>query len=285
MFHIPRLVLAVLLLLSFNCNVIAQSNKSSLKFEIDPQLVEQITNLVVNNIDTIKIEYSKTEGLRCHPFAPASLFVLSDVCLANWQLENINQSIFKTAYSNGLTSENSRNIFEQRTEKIGKYLFGIYGNRLCNINFSSLDKRTIQSVFGISPENSLEKTKEHLLDELIQYSVEYSYRLPQNLIDGFNELGLIHREIMSTPVLTNADNNALFNIAGIITVDLISILERQQSKVKSSYAQRSRKQDISYQEYFNAWDKSLVKEATNMLVDLGYIKIPTPRNFIICLDD
>jgi hypothetical protein len=91
--------------------------------------------------------------------------------------------------------------------------------------------------------------------------------LTENKIAGFNELGLMQREIMSIPILTKGDYISLHNIASIITEDLIKLLKRKNGGSPSA----DNKFLINY--------KKLADDVTNKLIEYGYIKIPAPRNF------
>ncbi len=263
----------------------AQSNKnnfdSNLPLKTDDVLAETITNLIVENIDTIKAMYYKVEGLKNYPFQTASLFVLGDVMMLSHQLDKINFTLFKKSIVNNSfgASAYDSTVLTTKQASFGKYEYCVFGNQTNNINFITIDRTQLETIFNIEVKTTITETKELLLDELICYSKEERYNLPTNLIDGFNELGLMQREIMSIPVLTKYDYTELLNVSAIIENRLIYVLEKNYDKVYEQYYNSSFEQVFSFQEYFNLWCNYLSTNITNRLIDLGYIKIPAPRNF------
>lgn len=228
----------------------------------DSNLVNQITGLIVNNLDSIKTEYYKIDAFKNYPFQTASLFILSGIMLNQQQFENT------AGVQNDLcNSSRTDAAYKTKSQKIGKYNFYLYGEYTDSLNFITINKIQLENIFQISVSGNLIIEKEKLLDELIKYSKENDFYLTENKIAGFNELGLMQREIMSIPILTKGDYISLHNIASIITEDLIKLLKRKNGGFPSA----DNKFLITY--------KKLADDVTNKLIEYGYIKIPAPRNF------
>lgn len=228
----------------------------------DSNFVNQITGLIINNLDSIKAEYYKIDAFENYPFQTASLFILSGVMLNQQQFEN-NAGVQNDLYNSSRIAV----AYKTKSQKIGKYNFCLYGSYTDSLNFITINKIQLENIFQISVSDHLIIEKEKLLDELIKYSRENDFYLTENKTAGFNELGLMQREIMSIPILTKKDYCSLHNIASIITEDLAKLLKGKNNRFPSA----ANKFLIAY--------KKLADDVTNNLIKFGYIKIPAPRNF------
>ena len=228
----------------------------------DSNLVNQITGLIINNLDSIKTEYYKIDAFKNYPFQTASMFILSGIMLNQQQFENIAGMQNHLYNSSRITA-----TYKTTNQKIGKYNFYLYGAYTDSLNFITINKIQLENIFQISVSDDLIIEKEKLLDELIKYSKDSDFYLTDNKTAGFNELGLMQREIMSIPILTKKDYISLHNITSIITEDLIKLLKRKNGGFPSA----DNKFLITY--------KKLADDVTNKLIEFGYIKIPAPRNF------
>ncbi|MDZ7767383.1 MAG: hypothetical protein U5K00_23700 [Melioribacteraceae bacterium] len=230
----------------------------------DSSIVNNITEVIITNLDTIKTEYYKINAFKDYPFQTASLFILSGVMLNDWQITNIQNRLgIKLSPNDSAADLDSLQIplYKNRIKKIGKYNFGIYGAYTDNINFITISKNQMEKVFQNPFNDSVSTVKEKLLNELIRYASEEDFFLSDKKVAGFNELGLMQREIVSIPMLTLDDYNSLYNVASIITDDLAGLLNKEKNK----------KALVNYNE--------LIAAVTNKLIEFGYIKIPAPRNF------
>lgn len=275
------LSLVFLFLTSFSQSESSHSPKN-FEIKIDEEISGAVFELVVNNSDNIKTEYQKISAFKNYPFQPASLFILSDVLLNRRQIENIRKSsakLFEDCETTTVDYVDSLNLFQNHVMKIGKYTFVIYGNQTNNINFISIQNDELESIFEIDSINNLIETKELLLDQLIRYSNEEDYKLPGKYIAGFNQLGLMQREIMSIPVLSTEESDTLFNISSIITEDLVKILNDARDEILKSYSNSTLKKRLSFNEYFCLWNQVLIRDITNKLIETGYVTIPASRNF------
>lgn len=266
LFSLPLLILLVLRSSEIPAQVVPQ--KSAIN--CDSSIVNNITEVIITNLDTIKTEYYKINAFKDYPFQTASLFILSGVMLNDWQITNIQNRLGLKLNQNDLIADlNSLQIlhYKNRIEKIGKYNFGIYGAYTENLNFITINKNQMENVFQNTFIDSISTVKEKLLNELIRYASEEDFFLSDNKVAGFNELGLMQREIVSIPMLTLDDYNSLYNVASIITDDLAGLLKKEKNK----------KVIVNYSE--------LIAAVTNRLIEFGYIKIPAPRNFIYIITE
>lgn len=257
-----RYPLLFFFLISLQISGQTQNKLTEEKSCYDSNLVNQITGLIIDNLDSIKTEYYKIDAFKNYPFQTASLFILSCVMLNQQQFEN-NTGVQNDLYN----SSRIPAAYKTKSQKIGKYNFCLYGSYTDSLNFITINKIQLENIFQISVSDDLVIEKEKLLDELIKYSKENDFYLTENKTAGFNELGLMQREIMSIPILTKKDYNSLHNITSIITEDLIKLLKGKNSGFPST----GNKFWITY--------KKLADDVTNKLIESGYIKIPAPRNF------
>lgn len=254
----------------------------------ESDLADSISQLIIDNIAQIKNEYHKIGVFENYPFQTASLFVLSNVMLNHWQLGHLQKALFaKDSFDLSILFDNydeviicdSLNYFDNLFIKIGKYYYGLYGNHLNDENFITISKEELEAKFGLSSEENLNFAKENLLDELIKYNNELDYQISDQNIAAFNELGLMQREIMSIPVLSQSEYDSLYNVASIITDDLIMLLDNKKEELIDNWESINHDNAVSFKQYFICWYKQVVAKVTNQLIDIGYIKIPVARNF------
>lgn len=253
-------------------------SQNHFEFNVSDTEINEVCELIIENLDTIRTEYQKIEALQDYPFQTASLFTLSNVMLNHWQLKIIGDKFFENSKNVEFTFD-SNNFYTNQLTRLGKYNYGLYGNQLNNINFITIDSGELKNIFSIEITESVIKTKEYLLDELFTYFKEEEYKLSQNKIDGFNELGLMQREIISILVLTEKDDELLTQLASIISKNLIKFLNDNKSKISLSYGSSHNHKNISFHEYFYLWYQSLIREVTDRLINLGFIKTPFAGNF------
>ena len=259
-------------------------NLTSAQHQTDSSLVNQLSRLIIENLDTIKTEYYKINAFKDYPFQTASLFVLSNVMLNEWQLPAISSLLYNKTdspkrYNQELDFYSSKlGEYKHVIKKLGKYYYGLYGKETGNTNFITINKEELQSIFAIDAAN-VDKTKELLLDKLIRYSEDDNFFLDENLVAGFNELGLMQREIMSIPKLNVNDREALYGLSAIIENDLLNLLENHLPGLKEDYSKSDQTSKKPFNDHFKKWYMSILSQTTENLIELGYIKVPTPRNF------
>ena len=151
----------------------------------------------------------------------------------------------------------SGRLYIHRLERIGNFKFGIYGNETENVNFLTIGDEETAKIFSLNTTDELSVSKVELLKQLLDYAAITDYQLDENLISGFNELGLMQREIASIPIIKQEDLPLLRGLAAIITKELLQLLKTEK---------------------VNCY-KNLVRDVTDLLIDEGYIKIPVHRNF------
>ncbi|MCZ7602722.1 MAG: hypothetical protein M5R37_07635 [Melioribacteraceae bacterium] len=278
------IILLLLIFLFVSSTFFAKQNEL---INID-QISNKIVGIIAGNLDEIKKEYHKIEVFKNYPFQTASLFVLSNVMINHWQAnllrneffasDSMNSSIIKQNFSE-INFADSTSLYNNVFMRIGKYYYGVYGNRFDVQNFLSINNDDIELMFDIKINEDQLKTKEYLLDELIKYNNELEYQLSKQMIAAFNELGLMQREIMSIPVLTMNEYNALYNVANIITDELVILLQDYKNEWFIEWGNQNTDTPITFLHYFFERYNLVVTETTNKLIDLGYIKVPVPRNF------
>jgi hypothetical protein len=151
-------------------NIMVITLKDSLQhLEVDNKLVNETVQIILSKMFQIKKRYKKIDGLKNIDFSNASILVLSNVILDNWQIRNIEQQILNKPRTkrNGMNYYYSiqENEYNKSCEAFGIYGnsyisyndigFALYGNQREKVNFRNLSTEKLIELFKIN------KDKEH----------------------------------------------------------------------------------------------------------------------------
>ncbi|MCK4668426.1 hypothetical protein KAU33_16855 [Candidatus Dependentiae bacterium] len=218
-------------------------------------LAEIISKIIIKKLPEIKKKYAKISCSKNIEFSRVSLLILSNVLLDNWQINIIEEKFLKSKR----TPRNNMNYYYSlqemkkgdKKEAFGIYgnssqyygtildklfvllfnrnrgiLFSLYGNERQRTNFNTLTKEQFKKWFGIKESKDKKKIKKELLIELIKLSDNPDYVINDIYKKGFNKINMMKGNKLSVPVFDWKDNEVLYNIANIITNDIINLLEK-----------------------------------------------------------
>ena len=256
-------------------------------------LVHKMTYLITRALPSIKGRYDEIEGMRGISFQDASLLIVSDVLLDNWQIRNVEARILNSErpLRNGMhyyySIQEKRpgdpieafGIYGNMNSGFGSASVGIYGNQRQGLNFITIDKPQLIDWFGMGTEEDPWKFKQKLVDALIRISGHTDAALSARELKGFEKLGFVDNGKLRIPILHENDQRQLSEIAGLITNDLVALLEKQRDKLIRSYRRSSYAHEVTFQEYAIWWYHFFYTGVTDVLINQGFITKPASGVF------
>ncbi len=263
---------------------------------------DSVSEMIIEILPEIKKEYAKLKGFKHIDFSRASLFILSNVMLDNWQINKVENTFLKAER----TSRNNMNYYFSFQEKrnnnkreafniygntSGMYgnifslvlgramIFGLYGNERGGINFNTLTKKQLQEWFGMEETENIKSFKKELLRKLLKLSNNPNYKMQDTYKQGFNKIDMMEENILTIPVFSLSDNKKLNKIANLITNNLIDLFEKNRDILEKNYQNSSYYNEITFEECFIWWYHFFYTEVTEILISKDYIKRPATGVF------
>ncbi len=147
--------------------------------------------LILRYLPEIKVQYKRLHGFQDVSFSSASLLILSDVMLDNWQIQKVEQQFLnaqrplrngKRYYftlmerSAGEGTE-AFGIYGNQIQNYGPVTVGVYGNRRHERNFIFLTLAELRALFGVGP-GTLETYQQTLIESLSHAAQDPNYVMP-----------------------------------------------------------------------------------------------------------
>lgn len=259
------------------------------QFAVPSPLIATAADAIESLTPSIKVRYAGLKPFQWIPFEQASFLILSDVLLDNWQIQNVEQSLFHAPR----TPRAGKNYYYAAMQRsVDLESFGIYGNsysgfggiEIClygntreNLNLVAAPGAWLAQVFG-TPSGGEEAFRKDLALELA-HAANRMGTIPPQHVRGFEMLGLVRDGTVQVPVLTAADDEALGAIAAIFTPKLIASLQEHRAELEQQYRRSRYMDEITFQEFFMWWYHFFYTAVTNELVARGLIQIPPGGTF------
>lgn len=216
-------------------------------YEHGRPIAEQIAESVLQEIPSVKDKFFISELSSKYNFEEWSFFILSDVLLDNWQINNVEAEFLK---KNNRPQRHGKNYYYSLMENIQfpKENFGIYGNQYHSIG----DDFTL-IVYGNNRNiaNSKIRTDITFLDSLIA----------------------------NAPKLTDSELNLFEQFASDFKPKLLKILSKNKSYIENVFKKTGYINEISFEEFFIWWYHFIYTDITNILQDKNELVIPEDGNF------
>jgi len=256
---------------------------------VPDSLVEEAAALIVDHLPLIRRRYEDVEGLRRVPFDSASLLILSDVLLDNWQIRRIEEQFLGSErplragsryyYSMQETapgdSVEAFGIYGNQYRGFGICTVGVYGNRRANNprNFLTLAVDDVQRLFGTRPD-SLLPFQQDVLGQLVEAARDSDFAAASPYARGWEALGWREDGKIVVPVLDREDRALLSGLAQLVTEELLNLLESFRAEITRSYSTSPFGAEVTFQEYFIWWYHLFYTAVTDRLVAGDYITVP-----------
>jgi len=223
-----------------SCMIVDFENQKQLKRIAEP-IGKIAAEIIIARLPMIKNFYSKhftnvnnkqKSELQKNSFEDMSLLILSNVVLNKWQLENIQERFIKS-----------------------------FPPRRGNKNFYA-------ALFQLKDDNnSLIYFEKSINDSIKVYSKNYSVE------NSFNVASKNFTNYKNIVLQINKGEEKYFEqMASIITKDLIENLNKQKPKLVKYYLNSVYKEETSFWEWLNWLYQFIIAEATDELIQRGYIK-------------
>lgn len=214
-------------------------------FRQTEKTASKIVQSIIEQKPIIEAKYRDMDISKKHTFAELSFFILSDVLLDNWQINNVEREFLKEER----TLRHGKRYYIQYAEKdptSNLEVFGIYGNQYnCNKQFCFI-------TYGNNRHNHF-KTNEELMK-------------------------------MEIPLLSKRDQNILDEMAELYKPTLINILEQNRARFIREYEKSVFKNEISFEEHFIWYYHFLYTKVTDQLAQKGELVIPETGIFRVKLE-
>ncbi len=216
-------------------------------FEYAMPIALEISGSIQENLSSLKKLYSTTEVSKMHSFNDFSFFILSNVLLDNWQINNVEREFLMTKER---PERHRKHYYFAIMENVTypREGFGIYGNQYKRLNNSST-----LSIYGNNRNVAAQKLKENkvFLDSIVK----------------------------NVPKLSQLDYIKMDSLAGYFKPKLLKILTKNSKYIKTVFEKTGYNKSISFNEFFIWWYHFIYTSATNMLSDSGVLTLPDDGNF------
>jgi len=238
--------------------------------------------------------YDTLKGFKHLDFSRSSLFILSDVLLDAWQINDIERLFLKKER----TLRNGKNYYlsiqesrrEQNTEAFGIYgntyqtfgelVFGLYGNtRTAGTNFLTITELELLQWFGMEKTDDVIQFKTMLLRKLVKLAEIPNYEIKDQLKQGYEALNLIRNKKLAIPVIYPEDNRKLLEMKNLITENLVQLLENNRAFLLEHYNNSPYSQEVTPEEYLIWWYHFFYTELTELLITRTIIQKPISGTF------
>ena len=226
---------------------IASDAQGKSLFSYGTPIALEITQAIEEELYTVKKTFTNTSLSKSHSFDELAFFILSDVLLDNWQINNVEREFL---------------MADQRPERHKKHYyyaimenathpkeeFGIYGNQYRNLNDS-----TALAIYG----NNRNEASQRLKSE-----PEFKASLIQTAVR-----------------LSQEDNKILVDMANNFMPKLMYILAKNSDYMHTVFEKTGYSKEISFEEFFIWWYHFIYTDVTNMLDERELLELPEDGNF------
>ena len=222
------------------CMIIDAEEGKIIKKTAD-SLGREMSGIAIDRLEKIKSVYSKISSFKKYSFEDVSLFVLGNVLHNYWQMKFIEDRYIKSfPPMRGMARYYMALL--QNQNKGGVEPFGFYSNR-----YEQTGKYKI-NYYGNKFNADDQKLTEREIDQVVKSGK------------------------LSFPLINEADQNKLEELALIITRDVLNYLERNRPLFVKLYLNSVYKDQTSFREWFVWFYQFMITQTTNTLIEKGFIK-------------
>jgi hypothetical protein len=216
-------------------------------FDYSLPIAIKIANAIEREIPVIKKMFKKTDLSDNYTFESWAFFILSDVLLDNWQINNVEREFLQAEIR---PERHRKNYYYGIMENVQypKEQFGIYGNQYTSINDSlSLN------IYGNNRNVVSRKINK---DKIFRDSI-----------------------ISNAPKIKNKDSRVFEQMANHFKPVLLHILSNDADYINQIYKISGYSNEISFEEFFIWWYHFIYTKATDILAENRVLSIPKEGNF------
>lgn len=221
-----------------------------------------ISSLITEQLPLIKKTFERINSISNLSFYESSFFILYNVMLLKWQIENIEMGFIRAEPTKRITDSYYllvRQIGFDKTKidhwavnrfiELSGYYFCSFGIISNENNLYDAGSEQLSRDFGMSRSDDPAGFKKKLIGDVVRfYNGELSTANP-SYTAGLNKYGILKNSQLKLQFISNQDNMRLYEMAGIISESLIRYLDKQRPIFVKEYLQSKYKEEISFREW------------------------------------
>lgn len=257
-----------------------------------PGVVRATVDAIGAMLPEVRRRYAALPGFAHVPFSSASLLVLSNALLDNWQINRVEERYLKVPRPQRGGGRYYYAVFEVRpgdpVEAFGIYgnhgqgagdaTLSLYGNQRYSgpTNLVTLEPGDLTRRFGFPPGTRVQAARTELVGDLLRRWRDPSASVPEARTAGLRALGLLAADGRTAiPVLGSADDAGLDAMAAAFAPSLLAVLERHRPALETQYRTSPyAAEGVGFPEYFIWWYHVFYTDVTNALARRGMIAMP-----------
>jgi hypothetical protein len=269
--------------------ILDNDNAVSIKKFTDSLGVE-ISGIALDRLAKIKEATAKIPSLKNIAFENISLFILGGVTHDYWQEKSYQDQFIKSfvphrgnacyyyaLIQNENLDEKSPKIFETNIYDYQAFQFGNYGYLGSEISLATFPSSILINSFGCNATDGDSIFREKLISDLIGLGKNPAYKIDVKRLEGFKRFGMITNGKCLVPYITRVDAQKLYDVAALITPDLVNYFENRQTLFVKHYLNSQYRDETNYKEWMVWIYKMITTRAVEELINKSVIKIPFDR--------
>jgi transglutaminase-like putative cysteine protease len=253
---------------------------------VDAAKVEEVAGVFASRVPALRTTCERIPGLRHASFEDASLFLLSDVLLDNWQIGAVEREVlgrerpiraggrYYLAVQERTGETEAFGIYGNQIADVGEVAIGVYGNRRGVDDVLALSARQLRERLGGRGADSLADLRLELGRSIVAAAAGNG-EVAREARAGLESLGLARSGRVCVPVLGPEDEAALRAMAEDAAPPLIQALREHRPRLEQAYRASPYATEISFEEYFIWWYHLFYSAVTERLAAMGHVALPS----------
>lgn len=245
-----------------------------------------VAEIIIEKYSQAKEKYSRLNSFFNIPFEDASLFILYNVMMDKWQLNNIveiflrsdipqrgSNRAFVMVHQNDSFAGTEKKIWmENKYEDFGDYQLCAFGKISSRENFIDISRDQLINDFMMPASSDESAFKKKIINDLIKFIGGNTKAANPNLTFPLNKYGLLYNNQLFLPMISEKDNEILIKTAKLVSDNLIGYLDNKRPLFVKKYLSTVYKDEINFREWSFWIYKFIIEEVARILINKGYIK-------------
>ncbi len=254
------------------------------------QAAEEALSFMRPAVQDVRVRFREIAGLRDFEFDDASFFLISDVLLDNWQINEVERRWLgaerpergRARYYCAILARTRQDreafgVYGNQVSGLGggRYV-GVYGNRRgVGRDLLSLSQARLAQLAAMPETTNRAVLLSRVVDDLERWARHApDFEPPPALFAGLSELGLIRQRRPLFAVLDTADQRRLGALAGTLTDSLVTHLGRWTPRLRDAWRASRWHAETTFEEFRIWWYHFFYTELTNQLAAEDAIDLP-----------
>lgn len=275
--------------LSPTCMIVQRADGEAIE-SLAAHVAAQTMPFMRSATEAMRKRYREIAGFRQLDFDDVSFFLVSNVLLDNWQINDIerrwlraerplrgNARYYCAFLEKTDPQRESFGIFGNSAFTLNdNRVLGVYGNRRgSGADLISVPSSRLAAMIGEPGTTNRSRLLEGVVDQLQKWSAGGpDHSPPRGVVAGLEALGLVRQGRPLVPVLRSGDNMKLSELAQTVTEALVRALNAATPGLRSAWAKSRWARSIAFEEYSIWWYHFFYTVVTEQLGAEGLIRIP-----------